>query len=395
MGGLRTFSSPYCRICHVTGQPDHVVRSHRIGDMACPKLLAADIEYIAAQKDHPHVNAITATSDATAIADEYGYTNEELNQNYEDEEEVSHTTTSSTNHQISTMLPIQNYHTTSTDSRSTSLTTPAQCNFIQPVSSQILTLHTDKKQVIHRELDSNATINYIKLDAAKFYNFSIKPNSKLSLLADRITKLPAIGEIHETFFRNDWSVKFSAVVVKTLHTNCIGGNVFLRDNTIKQDFATNNIQVMGKFTIPSTSPAMVLPIQPHNHLCKITAAGTILPSQDLTVTIPFSDNHVVAVEPGPDNPTAEWPTPQLCTVKQGSITIRNDSNTPVIKGKDIKVIKVRPTTTTTEVNLQAVAPPSYKEIQVPLGQIDFNHARGATTSSSSNPPTAPAVCLSI
>ena len=80
---------------------------------------------------------------------------------------------------------------------------PAQCNFIQPVSSQILTLHTASKQVIHIELDSNATINYIKLHVAKFYNFSIRPNSQLSLLADGITKLPAIGEIHETFFRND------------------------------------------------------------------------------------------------------------------------------------------------------------------------------------------------
>ena len=38
----QAFSSPYCRICHITGQPDSVVRSHRIGDMACPKLSVAD-----------------------------------------------------------------------------------------------------------------------------------------------------------------------------------------------------------------------------------------------------------------------------------------------------------------------------------------------------------------
>ena len=216
---------------------------------------------------------------------------------------------------------------------------PAQCNFIQPVSSQILSLHTASKQVIHIELDSNATINYIKLDTAKFYNFAIRPNSQLSLLADGITKLPAIGEIHESFFRNDWSIKFSAVVVKTLHTSCIGVTVFLRDNAIKQDFATNNIQVLSKYTIPSTRPAMVLPIQPQNNLCKITASGTILPGQDLTVTIPFSDNRVVAVEAGPDSLLTEWPTPQLCTVHQGTITIRNDSSTPIIRGKDIKVFK--------------------------------------------------------
>ena len=87
MGGLGTFSSPYCCICHVTGQPDHVVRSHRFCDMACPKLSAADKEYIAAQRDNPRGNAIMATDEATAIADKYGYANEE--QDYEEEEQVS------------------------------------------------------------------------------------------------------------------------------------------------------------------------------------------------------------------------------------------------------------------------------------------------------------------
>ena len=316
MGGLRTFSSPYCRICHVTGQPDHVVRYKEVSQVP--------------QSSQPHL-----TSPA----------------------------------------PNNNF----TTSRSTCWTEPAQCNFIQPVASQILTLQTANKQVIHIELDSNATINYIKMDAAQHYNFSIKPNSQLSLLADGITKLPAIGEIHETFFRNDWSVKFSAVVVKTLHTDCIGGTVFLRDNSIKQDFATNNITVLNKFTIPSTSPAMVLPIQPHNHLCKITTAGTILPGQALTLTVPFSDNHVVAVEAGPDSPSAEWPTPQLCTVQQGTITIQNNSSTPIIKGKDLKVIQIRPTTTHTESNIIAVTTPlPLPTVQPQIHHINFN-TQGVST----------------
>ena len=373
MGGLRTFSSPYCRICHVTGQPDHVVRSHRIGDMSCPKLSAADKEYISMQRDNPRVNAITANADASDIADEYGYVNEDATLDYEDGEQVSQARPMPTNSCSLPPTTSQAQYNTTVHSRNTSTKPPAQCNFIQPVSSQILTLHTANKQVIHVELDSNATINYIKLDAAKFYNFAIKPNSQLSLLADGITKLPAIGEIHETFFRNDWSVKFSAVVVKTLHTSCIGGTVFLRDNAVKQDFATNNIQVLGKYTIPSTSPAMVMPIQPQNHLCKITTSGTILPGQDLTVAIPFSDNHVVAVEAGPDSPLAEWPTPQLCTVHQGFITIKNNSSTPIIRGKDIKVIQIRPTTTKMEDNIAGpITLPLSQPVQSFTEFINFN-----------------------
>ena len=162
-------------------------------------------------------------------------------------------------------------------------------------------------------------------------------------------------------------------MVKTLHTSCIGGNVFLRDNAIKQDFATNNIQVLSKYTIPSTSPAMVLPIQPQNNLYKITASGTILPGQDLTVTIPFSDNHVVAVEAGPDSLLTEWPTPQLCTVHQGTITIRNDFSTPIIRGKDIKVIQIHPTTTTLETQAPTLVTtlPS-QHVLMPAEQINFN-----------------------
>ena len=373
MGGLRTFSSPYCRVCHVTGQPDHVVRSHRIGDMACPKLSAADKEYIMAQRDNPRVNAITTANDAAAIADEYGYSHEEASHEYEEGEEVSPIISTSAKH--SSEPEFNNQYTTasSTYSRTASSKPPAQCNFIQPVSSQILTLSTAKQQVIHIELDSNATINYIKLDAARFYNFPIKPNSQLSLLADGITKLPAIGEIHETFFRNGWSVSFSAVVVKTLHTNCIGGTVFLKDNAVKQDFATNNIQVLGKYTIPSTSPAMVLPIQPQNHLCKITASGTILPGQDLTVAIPFSDNHVVAVEPAPDSLSSAWPTPQLCTVNQGKITIKNTSTTPIIRGKDVKAIQIRPTAPFTKENtVPAIINSTSNIAHNPIDQINFN-----------------------
>jgi hypothetical protein len=115
---------------------------------------------------------------------------------------------------------------------------------------------------VHIELDSNATVNYIRLDAAKALNFTIMPNQQLSILADGITKLPAVGEINETFCRNDWNVHFKAVVVPNLHTQFIGGTVFLKSNCIQQDFSKNVIKIASKYTVPSTSPAMLLPIQP-------------------------------------------------------------------------------------------------------------------------------------
>ena len=85
------------------------------------------------------------------------------------------------------------------------------------LSPAISSLYTrSKKQVVHIELDSNATVNYIKLSAAKSLKCKISPNSQLSTLADGVTKLPAVGEIHVIFYRNDWQVEFKAVVVKNL-----------------------------------------------------------------------------------------------------------------------------------------------------------------------------------
>jgi len=218
-----------------------------------------------------------------------------------------------------------------------------RCNFIKPVPSQILTVFTQDKRPVHIELDSNATVNYIRIDAAKSFNFHITPNTQLSILADGVTKLPAVGEIKQTFCRNDWTVTFHAVVVQNLHTQLIGGTVFLKDNNIQQDFIRNTIQVGGKFTVPSTSAAILMPIQPYSHLCSITSNKTLLPGQSIKLNLPFTDNNVIAVESASNNNNNNWPPPQLCTIKQGAINITNNGTTPIILGKDVKQVQIHPT----------------------------------------------------
>jgi hypothetical protein len=251
-----SFSSLYCRLCHVTGQPETVVRSHRTGDPECPKLSAADRTYIENQRNPQRLNAISQHTDGrTSLADEYGY-----------DQDLEHEDSSLLDDQVRTQTtktipsPVLSYSSPTSIHRTSSSRPMASCNFIQPVPSQILTAFTRDKQPVHIELDSNATVNYITLVAAKSFGFHISPNSQLSVLADGITKLLAIGEINEIFSRNEWTVSFKAVVVHTLHTQLIGGTVFLKENAIKQDFVRNTIQVHGKYTVLTTSPAFLLPI---------------------------------------------------------------------------------------------------------------------------------------
>ena len=372
----------YCRLCHLTGQPEEVVRSHRLGDMTCPKISQTDKQLIEAARTSPRVNALQPAPDtAEQIAELLGYSDEDdllaaeqvsipshyapppqprqearpqLRQDAQPPtRQEARPQTNLTDNNSPELL--RNLAATSTSSASAAqaheddsgknIQVSPQCNFIQPISSQILTVFTLDKKPVHIELDSNATVNYIRLDAAKAFNFKIVPNSQLSLLADGITKLPAVGEINEVFFRNEWSVTFHAVVVKTLHTQLIGGTVFLKNNSILQDFNKNTIQIANKYIVPSTSAAMLMPIQPYSHLCTLNSTKVLLPQQTLTVPVPFTDQHVIAVEPASNSPTPHWPAPQLCTIAGGAIKLHNDSNEPVLIGKDIKQIHIRPTDT--------------------------------------------------
>jgi len=52
---------------------------------------------------------------------------------------------------------------------------------------------------------------------------------------------------------------------------------------------------------------------------------------------------VIAVEPA-DHSNKQWPDPQLCTITAGTISITNNTTEPILLGKDIKQIHVRPTT---------------------------------------------------
>ena len=119
------------------------------------------------------------------------------------------------------------------------------CNFIKPVPTQTLTVEDSAGKNIHIDLDTGATVSYVKYDAVKRHNFKIKPNVQLSNLADGVTKMAAMGEIDETFYRNDWKVQFHAIVSKDLHCDFVGGNNFFKDNSVTQDINSKTINIIN------------------------------------------------------------------------------------------------------------------------------------------------------
>ena len=109
------------------------------------------------------------------------------------------------------------------------------CNFIQPVPTQTLTVQDKSNNNVHLDLDTGATVSYAKLTTVQALGYKIKPNSQLSNLADGKTKLPAVGEIDEIFYRNNWQVTFKAIVTNNLHCDFVAGNNFILDNFMIQD----------------------------------------------------------------------------------------------------------------------------------------------------------------
>jgi len=335
----RTAKPLYCRLCHLTGQPDEMVRSHRLGDLTCPKISASDKQHIEASRAQPRINAIQQPPeelDMEDLADQFGYGTIE---DAAVEDQVSPVTAAPT------AAPAAAPAHVAAPAHAAAPAPSPRCNLIKPVPSQILTVFTKEKTPVHIELDSNATLNYIRLDAAKALKVPITPNSQLSILADGITKLPAIGEIHHTFYRNDWEVTLQAVVVEHLHTQIIGGTVFLKNNNIQQDFINNTVKIGSRIIVPATSPALLLPIQSYSQLCNINVTKTLLPGQCLTIKVPFTEQNVIAVEPADHSAADAWPPPQLCTVQHGGIKLLNTTPNPIMLGKDIKQITTRPTTT--------------------------------------------------
>ena len=229
-------------------------------------------------------------------------------------------------------------------------------SYIRPVSSQILTVFQEipaQSSPIHIDLDSGATVNYVTEAEVLKRGFNVHPNGQLSKLGDGKTKLKSIGEIHETFFRNTWSVKFSAIVCKQLTSPFIGGTVFMKENGVMQDLVRNVIHLHNQqITVQPTDPIALFPTSPlipenkkveNNHPSKLLSmdkSRILLPGQQIQIPVQMEDGVTVSVEPWEQNKNHSWPEPQLQSISEGNISLMNSTPESIVLGKEVKKIKV-------------------------------------------------------
>ena len=220
---------------------------------------------------------------------------------------------------------------------------------LETVPSLVLTVFY-KRIPVHITLDGGATTNYIRKDICEKLGIKIFPNGQISLLGDRKTQLKSIGEIDVTFTRDTWHVRFRALVVEQLGADVFGGTVFQKENDIATRIATNEITVKGKHRVFATDMRLPLPkaiqasvnlINTADTVIKLNSDEVIFPGSSLKIHVhptEFCEGEPICVQPRDENKDRKWPTPQLCTVKESCIDIKNTSSEPVIVGDDIHII---------------------------------------------------------
>ena len=244
-----------------------------------------------------------------------------------------------------------------------------------------MTVYYKKAEIVNITLDTGATTSFIKKQFCNLLGIQIHPNNQLAKLGDGCTVLASIGEVHITFTRDKWSVKFDAIVVEKLSSDIYGGMNFLVENDISLRPKTGEITVLGKHKIYQANTLMAPPMirsstTPESHslssnyskLDKVSVTvtppkGVSLPwsppmwgwkagttySKDkpsastvaqVILLIELAEEEMVLVEPRIENKVQDWPPPQICVVTAGCVEIPNISNNPIRFPKDVHIINI-------------------------------------------------------
>ena len=107
--------------------------------------------------------------------------------------------------------------------------------------------------MLHLVLDTGATSSLIRKKKCNELGLHIYPTLHWAIQVDG-AKLNVVGEIHTTVNRDKLELKFSAIVVKTMATEALGGTGFHVENDIYSRMAADKIVVKGKYYFNSTPP---------------------------------------------------------------------------------------------------------------------------------------------
>ena len=147
------------------------------------------------------------------------------------------------------------------------------------------------------DLDSGATVSFIRLDLAKLLQINISPNGQLAILADKKSRMQSLGEVDILVIEDSTGhivLRLRALVVENLGVHCYGGQTLHLDNQIVGDVSQKTISFHGgRFKIIQSTvhavahPPPVLSLK-HDHgtatLSTVSATEVVCTSPDTSST---------------------------------------------------------------------------------------------------------------
>ena len=123
---------------------------------------------------------------------------------------------------------------------------------------------------------------------------------------DGITHLSLCGEIKQTFYRNNWSVDFRALVEKNLHSNYVRGTPFINNNTIDQRFKTRSIDIHNKkHSIPDMRKEQIMTISSQANSLKTNEMSYLvhMETKPIKILLPGQTLEARVSTPNGDSPS--------------------------------------------------------------------------------------------
>ena len=195
-------------------------------------------------------------------------------------------------------------------------------------------------------LDSGATCNLLDKPTAEAMKCKIRSTNQKARMADGKTNLDIIGETDVSFYRDDKVFTMTALVSNITDTQILGGMSFMRENDIAIRPATDEIILDGVDVIKYNPRRLDRPSsirRVKHYTVQSSYRKVILPGESTLFNIPpqVASDGYVAIEPRLDSACNKtcvkdsllWPLPQVVKVVNGSISLVNDSQEPVIVKK--------------------------------------------------------------
>ena len=235
-------------------------------------------------------------------------------------------------------------------------------------SSPFLTLSADKVPY-DVTLDTGGTCSAIDAATAADLKCKIHTTYQRARCADSMTLLDVIGETEVEFERHGKVYNMNALVFNSPDRTVLAGVPFMKKYDISVRPALSQVEIHG-VEVFNYKPSKVTNQKIRRFQSFTVRSPThtvILPGEALQVPVPaylLGDKvNTVAVEPRYDNSIvlpSTFPVPSICSVEDGSISLKNTSQVPVIVKKNEHLCKIQPPVPESEMPQlsQIVTPPT-------------------------------------